>query len=465
MNLADCLSGATQAPGRRLVLPDGDYLSGAPTKIWARRREIDVVVSRIATSAVTSDRGGWVPIRWEELRAALGCHTPTPTMDWLQSTGVLSCDHEYRRGRKAFWWRWGERIRSRPRRHRHVSDPASLRAWDAIRGIDPGVPEGPDAVRDHLRRWVVSLTLDPDKIADGLNDRYDDVDDPFYLKRLYARETADLMMHGEAEDKRGDYDRTAGRWHSAVTRSPRWMRSAMSIDGKSLWLIDCKSLQPLIQGLLSAREIQAGAAGDILISRDGCEEISNDIRPTSTDPVRHTAPKAHPIDPLKCTYLGRLSDLPDDLAEFFAIYAGGDFYRWLASEVLRMPCGSPAERDAVKEAWAHLVYCNPFKSRFVPGWPENWERYRARQPTIAGWLEVSKRSDHAAAAILCQQFEARVMLQVACRDLLEHHPGLPVITIHDAIMTTEAGIEIVEDALRRAWAAEGVVPRFKIEPA
>ena len=217
-----------------------------------------MVLSRIATSAIASDQEAH-PDPMAGTRA-LRCDAPNPITDWLESDGVLECDHEYGVGRKAYWWRWGPRIRSLQRRHQSVSDPASLRAWDAIRGIDPGVTEEPDAVRDFLRSWVNLRMLDPVLVEQGLSGMYDVMDDPFYTRRLYARDTADILMYGEAEDKQGDYDRTAGRYHSIVTRSPRWMRSAMRINDRPMWSIDCRSLQPLIQGLLAARDHLSGAA-------------------------------------------------------------------------------------------------------------------------------------------------------------------------------------------------------------
>jgi hypothetical protein len=164
-----------------------------------------------------------------------------------------------------------------------------------------------------------------------------------------------------------------------------------------------------------------------------------------------------------------MSRLPDDLVRCFEAYYGDDYYRWFGS-IIGMKCTNPVERGAVKEEWAHIAYGDPKVARFVPGLAERLELYRQSQPTIAGWLDRSKargtgKKPYANAAKECQRFESRVMIQGAAGILMREHPDLPLITIHDAIGTRESGIPIVLDALIRAWAPEGIIPRFKVEAA
>ena len=101
----------------------------------------------------------------------------------------------------------------------------------------------------------------------------------------------------------------------------------------------------------------------------------------------------------------------------------------------------------------------------MPGWADNWDRYKSKQPTIAAWLNRVKTPNHASAAIRCQRVEASVMVRRVVADLMANHPTVPLVTIHDAILTVEDGIPIVEQAITRAWAVEGVIPRMKVEPA
>lgn len=410
--------GAKSSPcARRLLLREGidDELYGAPKAVRFHRNEVAVFLSRIETASVASDREGYTPIRRKEQRAAMGDRTAKTITDWLEDARIVECDHKAIEGEKAFWWRAGELMRSRPRHHRIVSDPASLRAWDAIQGIRPGVPEGSDPVRDHLRKWIMRTRLDPG-VAEAAISMIDDFDDPFWLKRQYA-ETVVMLFDGEPADIWGDYCEY-GRYHSIITRMPGFLRPALRIDGRELVVLDCKALQPLIQAICASREVGA---------------------------------------------------VPPDLDRFFEVYADGDIYAWLADEVLDMPCRCKPERDAVKEAWAHLVYGNPRKSQFVPGWTEAWARYQDRQETIAGWLERTKRCTcdqpakkcrcYGEAARECQRFESRVMIQGVVRDLMERHPELPIVAIHDAIATTPEGIPIVMESIRRCWEPEGRLPR------
>jgi hypothetical protein len=130
-----------------------------------------------------------------------------------------------------------------------------------------------------------------------------------------------------------------------------------------------------------------------------------------------------------------------------------------------LSCDHTWERDVVKEDWAHHTFCNPKKAMHVPGYPELKEACRLHQPSVEAWLDKVKREDHREAPRLCQQFESRVMIQGAVAILMREQPDLPIITIHDGFATIPDGVPLVLDAFIRAWAPEGIIPRFKIEPA
>lgn len=429
---------ANQAPTvRTLCLPEGFDLRGAPTRIWQSQREIKVFVSRILTArvAVGNDRKGFTPVRWENGVAAFGSRRWKPARDWLEATGFIECDHDCRVGSKAYWYRLGEQWRPRPVRQHQVNDSVSLAAWLAIRGQNSGVPpEESDPVRDHLNRWLRSFTFDPEAIArgmasiDGKNAKkrkgQTTEDAIAEERRAYAEMIVELSKDPDERD--GEYC-PYGRFHSLITRMPRWMREAIRIDDAPLGEVDIRATQPLVQAILA----------------------------TPTGGTAPATPGGHTIYLPNCTY-----SLPDDLAEFFRDYPTVDFYRWVAPK-FGMPCDTDSERDAVKKAWAWLVFDRPRWN--IPEWRDRWEAYRAACPSVAAWLEDAKRDNYREAARTCQRFESRLMIQEVCGWLRENHPDLPILTIHDAILAPPDRLPIVCEAIRTTWGKLGVEPAMKIK--
>jgi hypothetical protein len=347
--------------------------------------------------------------------------------DWLEANGHIECDHDAREGVKAFCYLLGERWRASPLRNHEVNDHVSLAAWLEIRGKgEKSGPRTPDPVRDHLNRWLRRFTFDPAVLASGMAMVGDDE------RRMYAQMVIDLSRDPDERD--GEYC-PYGRFHSILTRMPRWMRSAIRIDGRPLDEVDIRATQPLVQAIHAAHH--------------GTPPAPATTAPPTPDTIIYQI----------CTH-----DLPDDLAEFFRDYPTVDFYRWVAPK-FGMPCGTDEERSAVKKAWAWLVFADPEKAARIPEWRQRWDAYRAACPSVARWLQDAKRENYREAARACQRFEGRLMIQGVCGELMDRHPDLPILTIHDAILSPPDGIPIVCDAIRSAWATTGVVPALKVKSA
>ncbi len=414
------------------------------------QKGVRVFISRVLTSHVAADRGGYTPIRRQEVRAVLG--TFEKKRDQMEKMGLIECDHEARIGEKAFHYRLGPEWRSRPIRHRKTNDAETLRLWLAIRGLRPeGAVEPADPVKTHLNSWLRRLTLDPGVIERGMAGVVGEE------RRRYAQMVIELTLFGDPGDREGDYC-TYGRFHSLITRMPKWMREAIRIDGQPLGETDIKACQPMIQ---------ANLASQAIINTPATHRTPSKPTPnpnTHTHKPPHTIVSGNaPIPTLNAPIHTLAPNLPPDLIEFFEQYeAGVDYYVWFASKI-GMPCETEDERGDVKEAWAWLVYDEP--QWHIPVWRKRWEAYSESCPSIASWLERTKRYDYREAARECQRYESRLMIQEVCRDLLENHPAMPILTIHDAIMAPDEGLDAVSETIRRVWGREGVAPRLKVIPS
>jgi len=101
---------------------------------------------------------------------------------------------------------------------------------------------------------------------------------------------------------------------------------------------------------------------------------------------------------------------------------------------------------------ADLGYASPLKRRFE-------ERF----PTVCRMLRDLKQNDYAHAAWLMQSYEATLVFAIICRRLMIEHPDVPIITIHDSILTVPAANALVRQVIIEEFAAIGVTPRLKTE--
>ena len=85
-------------------------------------------------------------------------------------------------------------------------------------------------------------------------------------------------------------------------------------------------------------------------------------------------------------------------------------------------------------------------------------------PTVWGFIRDWKRK-HGYRDLACemQRQESRLMIDRVCGRLMMEHPGCPVITIHDAIMTTAEWVETVRRIILEEFATIGLRPALHVE--
>ena len=99
-----------------------------------------------------------------------------------------------------------------------------------------------------------------------------------------------------------------------------------------------------------------------------------------------------------------------------------------------------------------------------PGYPSLLrDRFQQMYPTVAGVLRDLKRRGHKHPARLMQSYESTLFIAVVCRRLTQEHPGIPIFTIHDSILTVPDGMELVRRIILEEFAKLGVCPSLKTE--
>ena len=75
-------------------------------------------------------------------------------------------------------------------------------------------------------------------------------------------------------------------------------------------------------------------------------------------------------------------------------------------------------------------------------------------PEFADAILDIKKDDHAHLSHRLQRTESKIVIDRCCGWLMEHYPNMPIITVHDEIMTTREYVFLVQLELRAAFLQE-----------
>jgi hypothetical protein len=261
-------------------------------------------------------------------------------------------------------------------------------------------------------RIIGGMSPDPD--CEMAPDAYRD------LIAGHARRLAD----GEHYFVRDPY----GRCHTLITSLPKALRCCLSYEGQHLVGLDLKNSQPLFAGLLARRYYRSRDS-----ARRLCQVRFGGVRARDAA----DAYQPHP-------------DVPADVEAYLEVCQGGGFYESF------MPPG--ADRDAFKVKFFRDVFfgknCvrSPVKDAFARTYP-----------SMAAMLAALKHKDHARAAWLLQNLEARTFLHNVCGRVLRERPATVVLTVHDSVVTTLDAVGDVRGLVLDEFARYGLAPRLTEE--
>jgi hypothetical protein len=87
-------------------------------------------------------------------------------------------------------------------------------------------------------------------------------------------------------------------------------------------------------------------------------------------------------------------------------------------------------------------------------------RFAASFSTAAEVITALKSDDYCRLARLMQHRESSLFIGRACRRLMAERPKMPLVTVHDSLVTTIEHIEFVRAVLLDEFAILGVRPQF-----
>jgi hypothetical protein len=439
------------APGRQefFLNPAGLNLRDA-LPIRLKTKHIDAarrVVHHVSLGGVRRRRSDrWVPLSQEEGTILSGSRRSWDVVrPALRDGKILECDGRYTPGIKSLNYRLEQRWGKEPLWPVKTKDPLEEgRIAAAARGIRRRASGRWLPVHDHLEGWLLRFTLDEAAVERALTS----ISDP--EKQRHAERVAEALRYGSVHDRAGSVCEY-GRFHSVLTRTPRVLRSALRIDGEPLYEIDIANCQPLLLAMMAVidwmRRTRAG------------EEKADEKERTKEEEGGGDKRQNHPTGGAS-SICGTLLDecvYTSDLFDYLSLCQSGAFYKEL-STTLSMPFSSPSEQRQLKLVAMRLIFGRHRPSR--RGWPEFTDRW----PTMASFLADLKRGDHRRVAHTLQRAESELMIVGVCGELMERHPELPVLTIHDGLLVPQYAVEPVVELIRQVWGQAGASPKLKITP-
>ncbi|MGY8770248.1 MAG: hypothetical protein ACKVH8_17670 [Pirellulales bacterium] len=212
-----------------------------------------------------------------------------------------------------------------------------------------------------------------------------------------------------------------GRFHSLFTQIKRELRDYIQFNGSPLVDVDIANCQPLLLGILGK--------GD---TYDKNNHLNNLINNTHNHSIIFT-----------------------EFSDYISLCSKGQLYEHL----LENSDGQFVDRNDVKDSFLPFLFDknNSPKRRLFSS------LFNSEFPHLTTFCTQMKNVNHEALAWACQKFESTLMIDGACEILRKANPDIPLLTVHDSIMTTPEHLPEVKAAIYEAFSEHDVRPKLKVK--
>lgn len=222
-------------------------------------------------------------------------------------------------------------------------------------------------------------------------------------------------------------DKTSGRYHSNLTNLKSEFRKCFNFKGEKLIQIDIKNSQLFLMTAIMKEEFW----------KEGVNKL--EYYKKYRKGVNYIMLGLSPVSPM-----------PTDLQTFLDLVAKGGMYEDFMKKILQHN-GKSLTRDQVKRTVLRTAY----SSNQWRGAREKYPAYDAADkelfikfyPTVYKVMEVIKQKDKEALAILLQNIESYLIIDVCCKRISKEEPDCPIFTIHDSISTIPEYVDYVKSVI------------------
>jgi hypothetical protein len=351
-----------------------------------------------------------------------------------------------------------------------------------------------EAVHIHLLDWLKRLKIDIDKAYQAVDEaalRREENQKQKPLGRRKRRQmvqgyatainkmTVDTIVNEEFEFTVCRF----GRVHTNVTRLLTEARACLSIYGQPLVNIDIRNSQVVFFSLLLLEHCYNRSDPDVSPSQrpiDHDTAIPTDPQSSSTPssykysgsttfkshhlasvsdhnvvPVAHT-PSSYKYSSLNFSESTSDPLLPEDVRRFIPLVVSGDIYDCFMQRL------NVTDRKSFKQQFFRdLLFGDP--NEYYQCHSKMNILFRQLFPTVHRFIINQKQGGYEKLAQRMQQRESCYMIGQVCTRLMQHHPQIPVITIHDSVLTTPEHVETVHRVMLEEFTRLGIKPVIRIE--
>ena len=160
---------------------------------------------------------------------------------------------------------------------------------------------------------------------------------------------------------------------------------------------------------------------------------------------------------------GRQS-MPEDVQRFLTICEQGKLYPMMMDGM-----GWQGSRQAFKDdVWFAFLYGSNKSDQKLAD-PEKvdlrrlTEFFRSEFPNVYGYMWAKKERNYKRLSWDMQRAESKLMIDEVCFRLADEYPHVPVLSIHDSILTTPTNVVLVTSLITKAFATLGIRPTLGLE--
>ncbi|MGO9599249.1 MAG: hypothetical protein ACLP7Q_14775 [Isosphaeraceae bacterium] len=180
---------------------------------------------------------------------------------------------------------------------------------------------------------------------------------------------------------------------------------------------------------------------------------STDMHATQDEPLLRGITGLAPDEP----FPAHQESFAEEVDRYVRLCEEGQFYDWMMKEF-----GIPSEeRSRFKgRVFKYVMFGRPERCRHS----NEWKRFEKAFPQIAKLItEVKREYGYKIVAHLLQRVESSLMINRICRRLMEGHPEIPALTIHDSILTTRKHVKLVRKIIQEEFLRIGLRPTLQEE--
>lgn len=389
-------------------------------------------------------------------------------LDYLILTGILCTDGQYIQGKKSKGYKFTKRY---AKGHLVRYDYPTFQACDKRESIHAEMYSDEEntfvynTVQDYvyLNHWYYTKLLQIDerkaskyayhimchKLANGIStwEINKDKSTTYRIVRKNPINQYHAALYNINSIAIGNYkvsiDTNVHRLHSVITNLQKEYRRFLRYNGQRLVNVDISNSQPYIICLLLNP-----------LFWDDTSDIPLNIR--KLHPSIQSRFSEHHVREI----YDRISSIQnsEEIRSYIQITAQGRIYEYLQN-VINNQQNTNLERKDIKTIILTTLFS---KNRYMPSFKLY---FKSCFPQIYKLIELIKREDHTALAILLQNIESEIVLHRCCLKIWENGKHeVPVFTIHDSVCTTVENVQFIVDCLTEILTEYiGVTPHLKIE--